>query len=170
METILLVFVLITFVAATFQIFLVNRTVFRSLTAVHEAVFADAFDRNCAEDRGDDGCEYSQDPVADGYGGVPTSVEWTPERFPEVQIPVLSVFRTDGLEGGDLRLSSNRPDTARPDDHCGNLPCKRTRVGAGTYKSMLGGIWLLRETTIDANALMNYVEWAAFTRIISGIQ
>lgn len=169
METILLVFVLITFVAATFQIFLVNRTVFRSLTAVHETVFANAFDRNCAEARGDDGCEYSQDPVAEGYGGVPTSVVWTPDQFPEVRIPILNVFRTNGLEGGDLRLSSNRLDTT-PDDRCGNLPCKRTRVGAGTYKSMLGGIWLLRETTIDANALMNYVEWAAFTRIISVIQ
>jgi hypothetical protein len=170
-EMILLTFVLVTFVAAAYQIFLVNRTVFRSLTAVHQVLFSRAFDRNCSDRRSDQSCVYSQDPSADGYGGIAANVVWSPAEIPEVMIPVIGLFRGYGLsDDADLRLSSNRLDFAGGDGVCSGAPCKRTRIGAGTYESVLGGIWLLRKTTVDPNSLIRYVEWGPLNNIISVLQ
>lgn len=170
MEITLLLFVLIAFVAASYQVFLINRTVFRSLTAVHQTMFTHAFERNCSDHRRDRGCDYSQDPAADGFGGASTSVIWSPEEFPEITIPIVGMFRSHVGVGTEVRISSSRPDSAPGADRCTGMPCKRTRVGAGTYKSVLGGIMLLQKVTVDADSLMGYVEWAAFTEIVSVIQ
>jgi hypothetical protein len=166
-EMILLTFVLITFVAAAYQMFFVNRTVFRSLTAVHQQLFERAFDRNCFESRPDRSCEYSQDAPAEGFAGVAAGVVWSPEEIPEVMIPVVGLFRAYGLgDEGGLRVSSNRPELAGGDPICPGLPCKRTRIGAGTYKSWLGGILLLGRTTIDIDAL----ESGALGNVVSLLQ
>lgn len=167
-ELMLMLFVLITFVAASFQIFLVNRTVFRSLSAVHQTVFEQAFDRNCFDARDDDGCDYSDDPPEDGYGGPSTLVVWHPDRFPEVKIPVLGLFRGGGLND-NLRLSSLEDDQVHRKDGCAGLPCKHTRLGAGTHASVFRGMRLLA-SVIDAGTLLQYAERAAFSRFISVIE
>jgi hypothetical protein len=168
-ETILLTFVLITFVAAAYQIFQVNQTIYRSLTAVHQQLFERAFERNCSESRADDGCEYSQDPVSEGLGGTTTRVVWSPTEIPEIMIPVVGMFGKQGLANEQPRLWSNRPD-AGGEDGCPGLPCKTTRVGAGTYKSTFGAIWLLRKVRPDLGYLAGYAGRAAAKGVVSAIQ
>lgn len=169
-ETLLLTFVLITFVAAAYQIFLVNQTIYRSLTAVHQKLFERGFVRNCSESRDDKSCEYSQDPGLEGMGGVAARVVWSPSEIPDVAIPVVGMFGRYGLADTELRLWSNRPDFAGGDEVCPGLPCKRTRMGAGTYKSVLGGIWLLRKVRPDVGWMIGYAEWAGAEGVLSAIQ
>ena len=103
-ETILLTWILLAFVAAAFQVFLANESIFRSMTAVHQQLFQRAFDRNLGKDCG--GCMNSQADV---------EVVWARSDFPEVRVPVLALFqrfgapselvlrRLDSLGGGDKR-------------------------------------------------------------------
>lgn len=148
-ETLLLTFVLITFVAAAYQVFLVNQTIYRSLTAVHQALFQHGFARNCSESRADRSCEYTQNPAGEGMGGPTPRVVWSLEEIPEVAIPVVGMFNRYGLDDS-VRLSSNSPARLEFGDHlCPGLPCKRTRMGAGTHKDLIGGILLLGRTRVD---------------------
>jgi hypothetical protein len=114
-ETLLLTGILLIFVAALYQLFVVNETIFRSLAAVHQNLFAGAFEANCADAREE--CTY------DG-GDLRSKVIWKPPDIPEVEIPVVSTFAQVGL--GPLRLTSNSP--LHQDDF------KRTKLGAGTYQ------------------------------------
>jgi hypothetical protein len=154
-ETILLSFVLITFVAAMFQVYLVNQTVYRSLTAAHAALFSHAFERNKCDEESSE-CQYSSDPNAENLGGVAPRVIWGPAELPEVAIPVVGMFRRYGL-GGDLRLWSSKRAS---DDDCPGRPCKRTKVGAGTYMGPIDGIIFLGRIdpgyiSIDTGQLIN---------------
>lgn len=142
-ETILLSFVLIAFVAAAYQMFQVNQAVYHSLTAVHQLLFARAFERNCSDHRSE--CEYSSDPASANLGGVAPRVVWSPEEVPEIVIPVVGMFGRYGLgDGGQPRLWSDKRQT---DNLCPGLPCKRTKLGAGTYKNPIAGLLML--TQID---------------------
>jgi hypothetical protein len=147
-ETILLSFVLITFVAAMFQIYLVNRTVFRSISTAHQQVFARAFARNRCTNASSD-CKYSTDPGPDGATGIAPRVIWSPTGLPEVRIPVVRIFGRYGLNQNELRLWS---DKRTFDAICPGLPCKRTKVGAGTYMG-----------PFDALAFLTKIDWSSIT-------
>jgi hypothetical protein len=142
-ETILLSFVLITFVAAMFQVYLVNRTVFRSISTAHQQVFARAFARNRCTNASSD-CKYSTDPGPDGATGIAPRVIWSPAMLPEVRIPVVRMFGRYGLDQNNLRLWS---DKRTFDAICPGPPCKRTKVGAGAYMGPFDALWFM--TKID---------------------
>lgn len=163
-ETLLLTFVIITFVAAAYQIFLVNQAIFLSITAVHQELFEQGFARNCADPQPE--CEYSQDPEFERLPGPRANIVWSPSEIPEVSIPVVGIFGEHGLDA-DIRLSSNRAGGSG--GGCTGLPCKRTRMGAGTYKSVPDGIWFLRKVRPDADSLRGYAEWIAGFGILSAI-
>lgn len=114
--------VLIVFIAAAHQLFMVNETIFRSLTAVHQALFQAAFQHNCYQARED--CTYDS-------GDLRAKIIWDPAQFPEIHIRRVGLFARFGMRSG-MRLTSNSPLnmfslTCRD--------CKRTRLGAGTYLS-----------------------------------
>jgi len=109
-ETLLLSWLLIFFIAAAYQIFMVNETIFRSLAAVHQVLFTQAFENNCA-DKGTQECRYTS--------GDRNRVTWSPADVPEVRIPVVGLFQDYGLPS-PLELKSL-------------AGFKQTKVGAGTY-------------------------------------
>jgi hypothetical protein len=111
-ETLLLVTILVAFITAIYQVFLVNHAIFRMLAIAHVRLFRDAFETNCyAPTRN---CTYGSDPHA--------RVIW--RDLPEVYIPVLPVFERAGVPG-DLRVTSNSPMHADT--------FKRTKAGSGAY-------------------------------------
>ena len=144
----MLSWVLVVFIAAIYQVFLVNQAVFNSIAAVHQHVFSLAFERNCAE--AELRCTYTRD-AGGPEGGA--GVIWTPHDVPEVQIPVVGMFR-EGLPRG-FRISSN---AAAYDAACPDLPCKRTKVGSGTYKHPLRALWDL--VTVGASGAF----WETYLR------
>lgn len=148
-ETVLLTWLLIVVVCAAFQIYRVNNTIFRSLTAAHQMVFARAFQRNCASDL--PGCTYTTDQV-DGDMGA--RVIWQPAVMPEVVVPVVGMFRPYGLRQG-LRLSSNRIEY---DDDCPDLPCKRTKMGSGAYINPWRGLVEVYGGLFSADYYRDYIE------------
>ena len=109
-ETLLLSWLLIVFIAAAYQIFMANETIFRSLAAVHQMLFTQAFENNCA-DKGTAECRYTS--------GDRNRVTWSPNHVPEVRIPVVGLFQDYGLPS-PLELRSL-------------AGFKETKVGAGTY-------------------------------------
>ena len=151
-ETILLSFVLITFVAAGYQMFYVNQTIYKSLTAVHQMVFERAFERNrCGK------CDYQGD----------LTVVWSPVQVPEITIPVVGMFGKYGLGEGELRLWSKRASPER----CPGLPCKSTRIGAGTHMNPIDGLLFLSHAKvvgIDGGQLVNSLGWIA--RVLPALQ
>jgi hypothetical protein len=121
-ETLMVSWILIVFIAAAHQVFLVNETIFRSITAVHQDLFTTAYKHNCASSREE--CTY------DG-GDLKAKSIWTPEAIPEIEITRVGMFRRYGMPG-NLRLTSNSPL------NIGSLncpDCKRTKLGAGTYQN-----------------------------------
>lgn len=121
-ETLMISWVLIVFIAAAHQLFLVNETVFRSITAAHQSLFRTAFQHNCAEAQ--ENCTY------DG-GDLRAKVIWDPAMFPELYIRRVGLFAQFGMPSG-MRITSNSPL------HLFSLTCrdcKRTKLGAGTYLS-----------------------------------
>jgi hypothetical protein len=114
-ETILLTWLLLAFMAALYQLFLVNETIYRSLVSVHQRMLAGAYQANCFEKRAD--CTFD--------GAVRRAqVVWRRPDVPEADIPVVGIFQRFGLPR-TVRLRSNSP--YNPDDF------KRTRVTSGTY-------------------------------------
>lgn len=140
-ETILLTWIILMFFAAIYQTYLVNQTIYRSMTAAHALLFDVAFEHNCADDDSD--CEYNSDEHA--------KVIWNPNDIPEVTVPVVRMFTQWGLDaGGDLRLYSNYPGrVAEPAKGCFVTPCKKTKAGAGTYFDRFGLLLVAGETLID---------------------
>lgn len=124
-ETILLTWLLLVFFAATYQVFLVNQAVTRSMTAVHRELFSKAFDGNCYN-AGDSGCRYNSDRTA--------NITWTRQTFPEIRIRIVSLFAKWGLPSDLLVKSIARP--ADPAKGC-DVPCKHTKLAAGTYFPIL---------------------------------
>lgn len=130
-ETILLIWILLVFIAAIYQLFLVNHTVYSSLAVVHTRLFEQAFDRNCAEPSDD--CKYTTDDRGRG-----ARVVWSPQAVPEVVVPVVGMFDRAMPDG--LRLESVRYGRGGFDHACPGRPCKRTKVGSGTYKNPLAAL------------------------------
>lgn len=114
-EALLLSWLLILFIAAAYQVFMTNETIFRSLATVHQMLFTQAFENNCA-DKGTAECRYTS--------GDRNRVTWSTEDVPEVRIPVVGLFQDDGLPSS-FQLTSNSSMHGGTD--------KQTQVGAGTY-------------------------------------
>ncbi|MAG69738.1 MAG: hypothetical protein CL471_05495 [Acidobacteria bacterium] len=120
-ETLLLSWLVLVLMAAAYQIFIVNETIFRSITAVHQQLFERAFENNC----------YSQATVKCAYdSNFRNLVIWRPEDIPEVEIPVVGIFEEFGLVA-PRRLSSNVWSDG----------LKRTKVAAGTYYPIFPCSW-----------------------------
>lgn len=150
-ETILLTFVLIMFVSAAFQMHLMNQAIFKSLDAVNRLLFTRAFDRNQCRQHAPQ-CEYSQDPAAEGLGGTNTEVVWTPQEVPEIVVPILRPFRAGVTPwGNQFEFGTDDGLPLGKMTAAGVLIPKRTRIGAGTYKSPIAGLLLLRR--------VNWAQW-----------
>jgi hypothetical protein len=109
-ETILLTWIMVVFFAAAYQMFVVNDSIYKSVSAAHRELFAAAFRYNCA-DQGNSNCHYSRDRVV---------FVWDPMNLPETRVPTVPIFRrVTGLP--DEVLIQNGP----------NQP-KRSFVGTGT--------------------------------------
>lgn len=105
-ETLLVSWLLFIFIAAMWQLFIVNDTIFRSLAAVHSLLFADGYGRN------QDTTGYSRDAVV---------VVWDRPRLPEAEIPVINMFKA-AVGRTSIKLRSNVQADRR----------KRTFMGSGT--------------------------------------
>jgi hypothetical protein len=126
-ETMLLTWLMIAFFAAIYQMFQVNQTLYRSMTAVEQKIFSLAFERNQSD------TTYDTDTGARAI--------WRPEEIPEVVIPTVGMFSAAfadaGVDPATLRLSSNAREI---DDDCPGLPCKRTKMGSGNYLEPWGAL------------------------------
>jgi hypothetical protein len=122
-ETILLTWLLLMFMAAMYQLFLVNETLFRSMTTAHSLMMRGAYQANCYQD--EERCEW------DG-GDLRSKVIWRPQDIPEVRVPVVRIFQQRYGLTGQVRLRSNvvwYPDTY-----------KRSKLTSGNYFPILGCI------------------------------
>jgi hypothetical protein len=126
-ETMLLTWLMIAFFAAVYQMFQVNQTIYRSMTAVQQKIFGLAFQRNQKD------TDYDTDTGARAI--------WRPAEIPEVVIPTVGMFskafQDAGVDPSSLRLSSNARTN---DDDCPGLPCKRTKMGSGNYREPWAGL------------------------------
>jgi hypothetical protein len=140
-ETILLTWLLLVFIAAALQIFIMNESLYRSLTATHAQMFTDGFKHNHWEyDAGtwDNDCTgditswntYNTDEHAKEI--------WRYQDFPEIRVPVLGMFRAWANNAGFKGSGSNeRIDIQsnvrglEPDKGCGLSPCKKIKMAAG---------------------------------------
>lgn len=147
-ETVLLTWVLLVFIAAIYQLFLVNQTVYSSLSVVHTALFEQAFARNCAD--ASDNCKYTTDDQGRG-----ARVVWTPQQVPEVAVPVVGMF--EAAMPPDLRLESLRYGRGGFDHACPGRPCKRTKLGSGTYKNPIAALIELPGIVFGDDYLSSYV-------------
>ncbi len=105
-ETMLVTWLLLVFMAAMWQLFIANDTVFRSIAAARVIAFTRAYERN---------------KVTVDYGREQVTVIWSRPDMPEAEIPVINMFK--GAVGArSIPIVSN----VNADRH------KRTRVGSGT--------------------------------------
>lgn len=120
-ETLLLTWILIVFVAASFQLFRVNQAIYASITTAHMLMFEGAWDANCYHKSNK--CIYNSDGHA--------QVKWKPEKMPEVVVQPVGLFHDYLPESMQLQAW---PDAAtkRADG------IKRTRMGAGAYYPICG--------------------------------
>jgi hypothetical protein len=148
-ETLLLTWILLVFIAAIYQLFLVNQAVYGSLTAVHTRLFEKAFARNCAD--AEERCKYTTDDA-----GAGARVIWTPAEIPEINVAVVGMFR-EALPV-DLRLESLRYGAGGFDHACPGRPCKRTKLGSGTYKNPMSGLLELPSIVFGEGYLSGYLD------------
>jgi hypothetical protein len=114
-ETMLVSWILILFIAMAWQMFIVNDTIFRSITAAHQKMFNIAWNRNCAN-RTVPGCGYGTNLNGGGARAI-----WDRPDIPEAFIPIVGMFQP--VLGPTVRLRS----IYRPDGR------KRTIMGSGNY-------------------------------------
>jgi hypothetical protein len=134
-ETVLLTWIMLVFVAAALQIFVLNESLFRTMTAGHAHIFQEAFKHNgwrymgptwdVCIDASDD--QYETNYNVDAWGKAILAYQ----SFPEIRVQVLGLFRTfGGPEHMDIH--SNYPGRPlEPLKGCVNYPCKKLRTAAG---------------------------------------
>jgi hypothetical protein len=142
-ETMLWTWTLILLIAAAYQVHRINQSIFSSITAAHYLVFQKAYQRNCYQDSAQ--CKYTSDK--NNTNPSAARVIWRPNVMPEVNIPVLNMFRSYALES-DLRISSDRYTSERS---CPGKPCKATKVGSGAYLGPWEGLLDVYGNLVDAN-------------------
>jgi hypothetical protein len=101
---------MVVFFAAMYQLFLVNDSIYKAITAVHREVFARGFAHNCF-DYNNPNCRY--DPRH-------ARIVWSRPQFPEIRVGVTPMFRGPGGLPSEV-LIENGP--GRP---------KRTEMASGT--------------------------------------
>jgi hypothetical protein len=126
-ETMLLTWLMLVFFAAALQIFIMNESLFRSLTTTHAAMFQEAFKHNGWKNQ--DRYKYNTDTNA--------KIIWNFQDYPEIRVQVLGMFSAwanqagfKGNSGGttiDIQSNVRGPE---PDKGC-STPCKKIKMGAG---------------------------------------
>jgi hypothetical protein len=140
-ETILLTWLLLVFIAAALQIFIMNESLFRSLTATHAQMLTDGFKHNHWEY---DGGTWDSDCTGgiDSWNTYNTDEHakeiWRYQDFPEIRVPVLGMFQAWATSASFHGSGSNeRIDIQsnvrglEPDKGCGLSPCKKIKMAAG---------------------------------------
>ncbi len=135
-ETLMLTWIVIVFVAASFQLFRVNQAIYSSIAIAHTKMFDGAWVANCFAKR--NGCIYNSDGHA--------QVKWDTRNMPEVIVQAVGMFRS--RLAGQLRLQAN-PNAASPRRD----GFKRTRMGAGTYYPICSCAMLPRSCMVSLHSV-----------------
>ena len=146
-ETMLLAFVGVVFMAAAFQLYLVNRTVNRTLGQVHSRMLQSMYDYN------NDGVTYDRETVKVIWGEN--------HNFDRLRPPTLGLFKEE-LDSDDFRIYSHWVEQhGDPDDDCepSSPPCKRTKAGGGLDA---GSPWDLAIDGIEEVGSGDYFGWLAY--------
>lgn len=132
----MLTWIVIVFVAASFQLFRVNQAIYSSIAIAHTKMFDGAWLANCFNKA--NRCIYNSDGHA--------QVRWDPTNMPEVRVPVVGMFRSRLV--GQLRLQA-WPGAASPRRD----GMKRTRMGAGTYYPICSCALLPRSCMVSQHSV-----------------
>jgi hypothetical protein len=126
-EVILLTWLMLVFFAAALQIFIMNESLFRSLTATHAQMFQYAYQHNGWKNQ--DRYKYNTDTNA--------KVIWRFQDFPEIRVQVLGMFSSwasqagfKGNSGGTTIDIQSNARAGESDKGC-STPCKKIKMGAG---------------------------------------
>jgi hypothetical protein len=126
-ETLLLTWLMLVFFAAALQIFIMNESLFRSLTTTHAAMFQEAFKHNGWKNQ--DKYKYNTDTNA--------KIIWRFQDYPEIRVQVLGMFSAwasqAGFKGDSGNTTIDIQSNARggeSDKGC-STPCKKIKMGAG---------------------------------------
>jgi hypothetical protein len=127
-EVMLLTWLMLVFFAAALQIFIMNESLFRSLTSTHAQMFQYGFEHNGWKNQ--DRYKYNTDTNA--------KVIWRFQDFPEIRVQVLGMFTAwssqagfKGANGGQTIDIQSNVRGVEPDKGCGTYPCKKIKMGAG---------------------------------------
>jgi hypothetical protein len=126
-ETLLLTWLMLVFFAAALQIFIMNESLFRSLTTTHAAMFQEAFKHNGWKNK--DQYKYNTDTNA--------KIIWRFQDYPEIRVQVLGMFSAwanqAGFKGNSGGTTIDIQSNARSgEDSKGcTTPCKKIKMGAG---------------------------------------
>ena len=147
-ETMLIAFIGVVFVASAFQIYLVNRTVNRTLGQVHSRLLQSAYEYN------NDGVEYNRETVKIIWGEN--------HNFDQLRPPKLGLFK-EGLDTiPDFRIYSHWVEQhGDPDVSCDDAspPCKRTKAGGGLDA---GSAWEVAGDSLSSLGEGDYFGWFAY--------
>lgn len=148
-ETMLLTWLMLVFVAAAYQLFLVNRQLGESITHVHAKMMRGAFEHNCAD---------STEECTNDNGELRSAVIWNTTNIPEVRVARIGMFRY--LLPEDMQIASNSPRNGTPDPYCDpqDPACKRTRAAAGTYQNIWSIFPDIADTLADAGTYRYLLE------------
>lgn len=146
-ETMLIAFMGVVFLAAAFQLYLVNRGINRTLGQVHTRLLLSAY-------------QYNND--ATGYDPETVKIIWGSNHgFDQLRPPRLGLFERD-FEQDTVRIYSHWVDQhGDPDDDCEptSPPCKRTKAGGGLE---FGSPWKLMADGFGTFASGNYFDWLVY--------
>jgi hypothetical protein len=143
-ETMLLAFIGVVFFATAFQLYLVNRSVNRTLGQVHSRMLQSAYEYN------NDGVEYNRETVKVIWGEN--------HNFDQLRPPKLGMFQKD-LEDIDFRIYSHWVEQhGDPDQSCNGAspPCKRTKAGGGLDA---GSPWEVAFNSLEGLGEGDYFGW-----------
>ncbi len=146
-ETMLIAFLAVVFLSVTFQLYLTNRSVSRTLQEVHGRMLSGFWQYN------NKSTEYNRETV---------KVIWTAQYgVPSASaVPRVGLLQDD-LDA-DLHIYSDWvAQHGDPDDKCmpASPPCKRTKAGGGLEA---GSPWSLMGDGFSAFANGNYFTWLAY--------
>lgn len=146
-ETMIIAGLGVVFIAVAFQLYLVNRTVTRTLGEVHATMLSSMFEYNS------DGYEYNRETV---------KVIWAPKfGVPSADaVPRLGLFQND--LAADLRIYSHWVEQhGDPDGTCDGAspPCKRTKAGGGLDA---GSAWSVAGDSLSSLGGGDYFGWLLY--------
>jgi hypothetical protein len=143
-ETMLLAFVGVVFMAAAFQLYLVNRSVNRTLSQVHSRMLQSMYDYN------HDGEKYDRETVKVIWGEN--------HNFTQLRPQTLGMFKSQ-LDDDDFLIHSHWVEQhGDPDASCdyASPPCKRTKAGGGLNA---GDPWTVAGNSLSSLGDGDYGGW-----------